>query len=72
MISRANVNMHQTNRSKSLKFVFFPTLIFCSPICPDTCGVVFFVKIFISFEKLVFSFDCSNMQMFSLNITRVV
>ena len=72
MTSRANVNMHQTNSSKSPKFVFFPTLIFCSPICPDTCGVVFFVKIFISFEKWVFSFDRSNMQIFSLNITRVV
>ena len=32
----------------------------------------FFVKIFISFEKWVFSFDRSNMQIFSLNITRVV
>ena len=38
---RANVNVHQTNSGKSLKFVFSPTLIFCSPICPDNCGVVF-------------------------------
>ena len=34
--------------------------------------VFFLVKIFISFEKWVFSFDRSNMQIFTLNITRVV
>ena len=38
---RANVNMHQTNSGKSPKFVFSPTFIFCSPICPNNCGVVF-------------------------------
>ena len=32
---RANVNMHQTNSGKSPKFVFSPTFIFCSPICPN-------------------------------------
>ena len=38
---RANVNMHHTNSGKSPKFVFFPTFIFCSPICPNNFGVVF-------------------------------
>ena len=49
MTSSANVNMHQTNSGKSPKFVFSPIFIFCSPICPNNCGVVFFVKIYISF-----------------------
>ena len=64
--------MHQTNSSEPPKFVFSPTLILCSPICPDTCGVIFFVKIYISCEKWVFSLDRSNMQIFTLKITRVV
>ena len=46
---RATVSMHQTNSGKSRKFVesskfaFTPTFIFCSPICPNNCGVVFFL-----------------------------
>ena len=47
---RANVSMHQTNSGKSLKFVFSPIFIFCSPICPNNCGVVFFVKMYFSFR----------------------
>ena len=66
---RANVNMHHTNSGKSPKFVFFPTFIFCSPFL---FGVVFLSKCILVFEKLVFSFDRSNMQIFTLNITRVV
>ena len=72
MTSRADVNIHQTNSSEPFKFVFSPTLVFCSPICPDTCGVIFFVKIYIICEKLVFSLDRSSMQIFTLKITRVV
>ena len=54
------------------KFVFSPTFIFCSPICPSNCGAVFLWKYILVFEKWFFSFDRSNMQIFTLNITRVV
>ena len=64
--------MHQTNSSKSPKFVFSPTFIFCSPICLNNCGVVFLWKYILVFEKWFFSFDRSNMQIFTVNITRVV
>ena len=47
-----------------LQFVFFPTFIFCSPIC--------LWKYILVFEKWFFSFDRSNMQIFTVNITRVV
>ena len=69
---RANVVMHQTNSGMSPKFVFSPTFIFCSPICPNNCGVVFWWKYILVFEKWSFSFDRSNMQIFIVNITRVV
>ena len=69
---RANVNMHQTNSGKSPKFVFSPTFIFCSPICSNNCGVVFLWKHILVLDKWFFSFDLSNMQIFILNITRVV
>ena len=64
--------MHQTNSGKSPKFVFSPTFIFCSPICPNNCGVVFLWKYILVFEKWFFSFDRSNIQIFTVNITRVV
>ena len=54
------------------KFVFSPTFVFCSPICSNNCGVVFLWKYILVFEKLFFSFDRSNMQIFIVNITRVV
>ena len=55
------------------KFAFTPTFIFCSSICPYNCGVVFCLwKHILVFEKLFFSFDRSNMQIFTVNITRVV
>ena len=54
------------------KFVFSRTFIFCIPICPDNCGVVFLWKYILVFEKWIFSFDRSNMQIFTVNITRVV
>ena len=54
------------------KFSFTPNFIFCSPICLNNCGVVFLWKHILVFEKLFFSFDRSNMQMFTVNITRVV
>ena len=65
--------MHQTNSGKSPKFILSPTFIFCSPICPNNCGVFFFCgKYILVFEKYVFSFDRSNLQIFTLNVTRVV
>ena len=54
------------------KLVFSPTFIFCSPICPYNWGVVFLWKFILVFEKWYFSFDRSNMQIFTVNITRVV
>ena len=50
------------------KFSFTPTFIFCSPICPNNCGVVFLWKYILVFEKLFFSFDRSNIQIFTVNI----
>ena len=54
------------------KIAFTPTFIFCSPTCPNKCGVVFLGKYILVFEKWVFSFDRSNMKIFTVNITRVV
>ena len=53
---RTNVSMHQTNSSKSLKI----------------CGVVFGGNIFYFSRNDFFSFDRSNMQIFTANITQVV
>ena len=54
------------------KFFFSPTFIFGSPICSYNCGVVFLWKYISVFEKWPFSFDRSNMQIFTVNTTRVV
>ena len=54
------------------KFDFTPTFIVCSPISPNNCGVVFLWKYISIFEKLFFSFDRSNILIFTVNITRVV
>ena len=54
------------------KLVFSPTLIFCSPICPYKCGVDFLWKYILVFVKWYFLLDRSNLQIFTLNITRVV
>ena len=54
------------------RFVFSPIFIFCSSICPNNCGVVLLWKYILVFEKWFFSFDRSNMQIFTVNITRVV
>ena len=54
------------------KFDFTPTFIVCSPISPSNCGVVFLWKYISVFEKLFFSFDRSDMPIFTVNITRVV
>ena len=70
MTSRANVHNASDKQCKSPKFVFSPTLIFRSPISPDICGAVFLWKYIL--ERWVFSLDRSNMQIFTLNITRVV
>ena len=69
---RANVNMYQTNSGKSPKFVFSLTFMHCSPTSPNNFGVVFLWKYILVFKKWNFSFDRSNMQIFILNITRVV
>ena len=54
------------------KFSFTPTFIFCSPIRAYDFGVGFCVKIYFSFREMIFSFDRSNMDIFTVNITRVV
>ena len=72
---REDVSINRTNSKycgKSPKFVFSPTFIFCSPICPNNCGEVFLWKYILVFEKWYFSFDRSNMQIFTVNITRTV
>ena len=54
------------------KFAFALTSIFCSLICPDNCGVVFFCENIFQFSRNdFFSLDHSNMQIFTVNITRV-
>ena len=53
--------------ASSPKFDFTPTFMFCSPIW---CS--FLWKYILVFEKWFFSFDRSNMQIFTVNITRVV
>ena len=53
-------------------FVFTPTFIFSSPVCSNNCGVAFLWKHILVFEKWLFSFDRSKMQIFTVNITRVV
>ena len=63
--------IRQTAASRP-KFAFTSTFICCSPICPNNCGVVFLWKFILVFEKWYFSFDRSNMQIFTMNITRVV
>ena len=58
---------------KSLKIRFTPTFIFCSPICPNNYGVVFYYKkTYFILREIIFSFDHSNMQISTVNITRVV
>ena len=51
---RANVNMHQANSGKSPKFVFSPTFMFCNPIGPNDCGVVFWWKYILVSRKYFF------------------
>ena len=53
-------------------FDFTPTFIVCSPIYPNNFGVVFLWKYILVFEKLFFSFDCSNMQIFTVSIPSCV
>ena len=54
------------------KSAFTPTFILWSPICPNNYSVLFLWKHILLFEKWFFSFDRSNMQIFTVNITRVV
>ena len=60
--------MYQTN-SGNPKFPFTLTFIFWSP---NNCVVFFFFFNISVFEKWFFSFERSNMQIFTVNITRVV
>ena len=71
-VSRANVRMHQTNSGKSPKNCFHSSFFFCSPICPNKCGVAFLGKYILVFEKWFFSFDHSYMKIFTVNTTRVL
>ena len=69
---RVDVSIRRTNLKycgSRPKFVFSPTFIHL--ICPNNCGVVFWRKCILVFEKF-FSCDRSNMQIFTPNITRVV
>ena len=66
------ISSRETTEASTIKFVFTLTFIVCSPICPDNCGAVFLWKYILVFEKWLFSFDRSNMQIFTVNITRVV
>ena len=54
------------------KFVFTPTFILCSPICPNNSGVVFCEKIFQFSRNYVFFVRPLNMQISTVNVTRVV
>ena len=69
---RADVTCIRQTAASHPKFAFTPTFMFGSPICPNNCGVVFLWKYILVFEKWLFSFDRSNMQIFTVNITRVV
>ena len=68
----ASIEQIWSNVASRPEFVFSPTFIFCSLICSDNCGEVFLRKYILVFEKRLFSFDHSNMQIFTVNITRVV
>ena len=54
------------------KFAFNLTFVFCSPICPYNCGVVFFVKIYFSSREMIFFVPPLKYANFTVNITRVV
>ena len=55
------------------KFAFTPTFIFCSSIFPKNYGIVFLCENIAQFSRNdFFSFDRLNMQIFTVNITRVV
>ena len=54
------------------KFAFNLTFVFCSPICPNNCGVVFFVKIYFSSREMIFFVRPLKYANFTVNITRVV
>ena len=72
---REDISIHRTNLKycgKAPKIRFTPTFIFCSPICPNICDFVVLWKYILVFEKWFFSFDLSNMQIFTVDITRVV
>ena len=67
---------HPSNKCEILCQVaqnfFTPTFIFCSPVCSNNCGVAFLWKYILVFEKWLFAFDRSNMQIFTVNIAWVV
>ena len=64
--------MHQTNSGKSPKFVFSPTFIFCSPICPNNWSVVLWWKYILVFEKWSFCSTAQICKFSSWSTTRVI
>ena len=69
---RVNVSMHMTNSDKSPKIRLHSYFHILWPIFPKNCGVVFWWKYISVFKKWFFSFDRSNMKIFTVNITWVV
>ena len=72
---REDVSIHRTDLryfGKSPKIRFQSYFNICSPICPNNRGAAFLWKYILVFEKWLFSFDRSKMQIFTVNITRVV
>ena len=72
---REDVSIHRTELryfDKSPKIRFHSYFNICSPICPNNRGVAFLWKYILVFEKWLFSFDRSKMQIFTVIITRVV
>ena len=49
----------------SSKFVFTPTFIFCSPICLNNCGAVFFCENIFQFSRNDFSLSIAKICKFS-------
>ena len=72
---REDVSIHRTNLKycgKSPKIRFLSNFHILLTICSNNSGVVFLRKYILVFERWLFSFDRSNMQIFTVIITRVV
>ena len=51
---RQKVDQANSSLLEYKSIAFTPTFIFCSPICTNNCGVVFFVKRYFSFREMIF------------------